>query len=78
MKDIRRSYFDAFERGVMDFPDDMDSALDEVGELQDKILKILCDKVYKNHFVIDDHCGREDHRVCLYCRASTPNQELSE
>jgi hypothetical protein len=40
-----------------------------------KLHKALCGKY--GHYVIDDHCGRPEHRHCFYCRESTPNEEVS-
>lgn len=44
-----------------------------IDEFVEEIQKKICEKY--GHSVTDDHCGRPEHRYCLYCRTSTPNQE---
>lgn len=37
---------------------------------------IIC--LFWGHYVIDDHCGKPEHRYCLCCGQIQPNKPLTE
>ena len=46
-----------------------------VSDLVEELQKKICFKY--GHTVIDDQCGRPEHRYCVNCRESTPNEECN-
>jgi hypothetical protein len=40
------------------------------------VLSLICE--FKGHKVIDDMCGKPEHRTCLVCQKPMPNQPLTD
>jgi hypothetical protein len=54
-------------------PDDQMDWFEEHVELP--VRALICEK--EGHKVVDDQCGRPDHRYCLVCSVRQPNAEVN-
>lgn len=52
-----------------------DDAPEEDEEANHRLLKKLCE-FREFHIVIDDHCGKPEHRYCLICETPQPNEPI--
>lgn len=52
-----------------------DEFYDQLETGYESIMEALCSVV--GHYVMDDQCGRPEHRYCLYCKTLCENAEVS-
>jgi hypothetical protein len=34
--------------------------------------------IFAGHYIMDDHCGKPEHRYCLICKKITPYQPVEQ
>lgn len=74
-KDFRWDLQDTFdELWDLLYDGGMCEAAEELDTKVEWMMEELCGR--SGHRPVDDHCGKPEHRSCLYCHTMTPHQSV--